>query len=234
MDAIILAGGLGTRLREVVPDLPKPLALIGDKPFLDMLLSQLDGFKEISSIILSLGYQAEKFIALYSGRSKVLFSVEKSPLGTGGGLREALEQSVSEDVLVLNGDSYLDFSFAKLWKKYKDCGADLVIACQRAENCARYGDIQFDSQDQRIRAFTEKTEITSPGWINAGVYLMKRALLLPYERGISLSLEKDIFPELLEKSVFGYLSTGFFIDIGTKETYLQAEELLAGVGRDAR
>ena len=234
MDAIILAGGLGTRLRKVVPDLPKPLAPIGGRPFLDILLAQLGSFEEISSVVLSVGYQAEKIITAYSERKNVAFSVENAPLGTGGGLREALEQCQSEEVLVLNGDSYLDFSLAKLLKKYKNGSADLMIACRRVEDCSRYGHIQFDQESHRIWAFEEKTEQACPGWINAGVYLMKRNLLLDYSRGTPLSLEKDILPKLLEKQVFGYLSSGLFIDIGTEETYLQAEKMLIGVGRDGK
>lgn len=229
MDAIILAGGLGRRLRKAVPRLPKPLAPIGKRPFLDILLAQLAGFKEISSIILSVGYQADKIINAYRGRKGVTFSVENKPLGTGGGVREALEQCASEEVLVLNGDSYLAFSFAKLLQKYKNSEAEMVIACRKVEDCRRYGHIRFDPKSHRIWAFEEKIKHPSSGWINAGVYLMKRSLLLSYERGAVLSLEKDILPKLLERRIFSYLSTALFIDIGTEETYVQAQKLLVGV-----
>lgn len=214
-DCIILAGGLGTRLKETVPDLPKPLAPIRGRPFLDILLSQLQPLP-LKKIILAIGYKAEHIQAYY--KDTVQFSIEEQPLGTAGALFQALKKTTTPYVLVLNGDSYLEFSFPDMQKP----GADLVIACIERENGSRFGQIAVD-QEGRIRAFTEKSSCTS-GLVNGGIYWMRRDLLQDFPH--AFSLEKEVFPAILDRQVFASICRGKFIDIGTKESFFEAQKIL--------
>lgn len=218
IDVIILAGGLGTRLRDTVPDLPKPLAPINGRPFLDILLNQIKPLP-ISKTILAIGYRATQIIDYYKS-SSLEFSIEDTPLGTGGALKKALEKSVAPYLLVMNGDSYLDFSLQALLQK----NADLVIACREVENASRYGKIKIEANG-RISSFSEKSPIQEKGIINGGIYLMKRNLLDAFE-GV-FSLEQDVFPKILEKDVYATLCHGKFIDIGTKDSFFEAQTLLS-------
>jgi D-glycero-alpha-D-manno-heptose 1-phosphate guanylyltransferase len=217
IESIILAGGLGTRLRECVPDLPKPLAPINGTPFLDILLKQMRTFP-VSSIVLAVGYKAEHIQDHYKGHS-LIFSVEDKPLGTGGALKKALALTTSDHVLVLNGDSFLDIDFAAFWQQHQETRADLTLACLKMEDAGRYGSVSFEEDTGRIRSFTEPSS-----WINGGVYLMQRDLLKAFPD--SFSLEKEAFPALLHKNLYGFPCEGTFIDIGTKSSFCEAQQLL--------
>ena len=234
MDAVILAGGLGSRLKEVISDLPKPLAPIQDKPFLDILLAQLDTFEMISKVILAVGYRADQVISYYEKRPQITFSIESSPLGTGGALKKALEGVSSEDVLVCNGDSFLDYSLAEMWERYRIADADIMMACREVEEASRYGQVDFDVESGRIVGFQEKSTEKLKGWINGGVYLMKRDILCDFPSDRPFSLEQEVFPKVLKKRMFGYPTAGLFIDIGTRESYSQAQEILKGIYAEQR
>lgn len=220
MDIIILAGGLGTRLREVVSDVPKPLAPINGKPFLDILLHQLHQFTQKAQLILSVGYKKEAFKTRYP---HCLFSEEETPLGTGGALKKALTFAKTSDVLVLNGDSYFNVDLAEMVRNHRENGAEITMACRKVDDISRYGAVDFDPE-KRLKAFIEKEASKLPGWINGGIYLMKKNLLDPFPN-TPFSLEKEGFPNLLQKRFFTYPASGIFIDIGTKESYYQAQEL---------
>lgn len=225
MEAIILAGGLGTRLQEVISNVPKPLAPINAVPFLDILLEQLYSFKTISKVILAIGYKGDLIIDYYSKKKAPLpleFSIETTPLGTGGALRKALTKTTGEIIFALNGDSYLDLPFALFLDHHQKKEADLTLACTTVSEGSRYGGLRFDDSF-RIYSFVEKT--FSP-WINGGVYLLTRSLLDTYEIETPFSLEQSLFPSLLKKKVFAYPCGGKFIDIGTKESYFEAQNLL--------
>lgn len=234
MDAVILAGGLGSRLKEVVSDLPKPLAPIHDKPFLDILLAQLDAFEMVSKVILAVGYRADQVVSYYEKRPNITFSIESSPLGTGGALKKALDSVSSEDVLVCNGDSFLDYSLAEMWQHYRAADADITMACRKVEEASRYGQVDFDEERGRILGFQEKSSEKLEGWINGGVYLMKRDILRDFPSNHPFSLEQELFPKLLKKRMFSYPVAGLFIDIGTKESYFQAQEILTGIYAEER
>ncbi len=222
MDAIILAGGLGKRLRDTVSDVPKPLAPINGKPFLDLLLSQVSPHTE--RVILAVGYKSEQIKTHYP---ELLISEEKSPLGTGGALKQALALAKGAAVLAMNGDSYFGIEIDKLIAFHQEKEADLTIACREEDDVSRYGSIFFD-ESSRITAFHEKEEGSERGWINGGVYVMHQDLLDAFPCG-AFSLEQEAFPSLLNKKVFAYPSAGKFIDIGTKESYLQAQGYLCDV-----
>lgn len=226
MESVILAGGLGTRLQEVISSAPKPLAPINGIPFLDMLLEKLSLCKELSKVVLALGYKADQIVKRYSAHTfpfTLAFSCEHEPLGTGGALKLALEQISAQEILCLNGDTYLDISLEAFLAFHRENSADFSLACCHVDDAARYGSIRMD-ETRRILSFNEKQ--AGSGWINAGVYLLHPALLSASSR--IFSLEKELFPALLSKRVFGYPCKGLFIDIGTKQSYFEAQELLYG------
>ncbi len=228
MDAIILAGGLGTRLRSVVPDHPKPLAPVGGRPFLDILLEQLAGFPEIRNVVLAVGYRAEAFHNRYFGNRRfgfeIHFSTEQTPLGTGGALLRALEQTATDDVLVLNGDSYVEFDLAELKRTYVDNHASIAMIVREVEDAGRYGSVDFEAVTAKVLGFREKAGTAVPGYINAGVYLIRRASL-PADAGVPMSFEREILPAMLG-DVRAIAVRGKFIDIGIPETYALAGSYL--------
>lgn len=224
MDAIILAGGLGKRLRDTVSDVPKPLAPIQGKPFLDILLAQLD--KRVERVILAIGYQSEK-IKEYYRNTPLIFSEEDVPLGTGGALKQALQLAYSSPVFVMNGDSYFDVDLEGMLKFHNTSQAHLTLSCREVEDVSRYGTISFD-ENQRIFAFREKDAESGKGLINGGIYVMDKNLLDSFP-DTPFSLEQEGFPHLLKNRVFAYPSTGKFIDIGTRDSYYQAQEILCNV-----
>lgn len=229
MDALIFAGGLGTRLRAVVSHLPKPLAPIRGRPFLDYLLQQLSSISSLNRVILALGYKAEAIRDYYKDHTypfELVFIEEKEPLGTGGALKNALPAMQSETLLVLNGDSYLEFSFENLAKTFHAQKADIVMVGIAVADASRYGRLNREEASGRLKQFLEKNADESPGIINGGIYLMKRALLEELPQKQAFSLEKEVFPSWIEKRFFVHETKGLFIDIGTPESFLQAQTLL--------
>jgi D-glycero-alpha-D-manno-heptose 1-phosphate guanylyltransferase len=226
VDCIVLAGGLGTRLRATVPDRPKPLALINGVPFLDILLKRLQGMHKA---VLAVGYRAQQIVEHYQQHPPLVpveFSLEDSPLGTGGAVKRALAQTHSEHVLVLNGDSLLEVDLALLLHAHHERQADLTIACIAARDACRFGRLVLEPKSQRVLQFQEKSPDAAPGLINGGVYVMRRDLLSPLPLGDQFSLERDAFPMLVSKRIFGHVCDGLFIDIGTASSFKEAQTLL--------
>lgn len=227
ISALILAGGLGTRLAQTVPYLPKALAPIQGIPFLQILLRQLQRANLFSKVILALGHKSsfiEHFLCSTSFPFPIEISIEPSPLGTGGAIFHALEKIDSDLFLTMNGDSYFDLSFSSFLHFHQAKQAAISIACTEIEDAARYGSIEMDTS-QRILNFSEKSASSRKGWISTGIYLLQKSLFtnLPH---VPCSLEKDLFPRFLEKGLFGYSHRGTFIDIGTHHSYMQAQETL--------
>ncbi len=231
-DSIILAGGLGTRLRGVVPELPKVLAPVNNKPFLDIILSYLSKWECIEKVVIAVGYMADKVIERYKDTSKynfkIFFSVEEELLGTGGAIKNALLQTETDNVLVLNGDSYVETDLSDLAKKHMETSVSMTIVLREVENASRYGRVKLNS-DNRIVCFEEKIPECSKGYINAGMYLIKRELFDDVRDNNVISLEKELLPEFIKDGVFGYISRGKFIDIGIPETYKIADKYLKEV-----
>ena len=228
---VILAGGLGTRLHTTVPDRPKVLAEILGRPFLTFLLDQLT-CAGASEVVLCTGYMGdmvrEKLGDVYNSLS-ITYSREGKPLGTGGALRLALPRLKSEIVMVMNGDSYInaDLNAFLEWFFEKDPAAALILT--KVPDTSRYGRV-VAAGDGRIKRFEEKGGNTGPGWINAGIYILKRLLVESIVPEIRFSLEREFFPEIVEKGLYGFPFSGEFIDIGTRESYLLAEEFFSKVG----
>lgn len=222
--AAILAGGLGTRLRSVVPDRPKVLAEVHGRPFLSYLLDRL-GTAGIRRVVLLTGHRARQvrdtFGDTYNGIN-LAYSEEPAPLGTAGAIRHALPLLTSDPVLVLNGDSFCDadLSLFFFWHSAQDRRGSLLLA--DVEDAARFGRVAI-GEDERIVHFEEKDGRAEPGLINAGVYILSRGLIESIPVGTPTSVEREIFPSWISDGLHGYRVRGRFIDIGTPESYAAAE-----------
>jgi D-glycero-alpha-D-manno-heptose 1-phosphate guanylyltransferase len=223
MQAIILAGGFGSRLRSEVSDVAKPMAPIGDRPFLEILLLKLAS-QNIRHVVLSVGYLADSikdyFGSHFSGMS-ISYCLESYPLGTGGAIKTCLEDSPSELSLVLNGDSFLDFNLTSMLAFYNK-HSSLVLAGKFMDDISRYGAMVTD-ENKRLIAFKEKGEV-SPGLINAGCYLIGQDLFHSYKLPTSFSFESDFLsPNLFMLNAHVFCCDGQFIDIGIPEDFKRAQ-----------
>jgi NDP-sugar pyrophosphorylase family protein len=225
--AILLVGGLGTRLRSAVPSLPKAMASVGDRPFLELLVRQL-GAQGIRRLVMCTGYLAEQIEDEFQDGSDlggtIEYSRESVPLGTAGALKLAQRYVQQEsEFLVLNGDSFLETDFNELIDFHRKHGGLATIAVVPVQNASRYGTVQVGA-DSRVLGFAEKTGSSAPGIINAGVYVFGSALLAQIPEGPA-SLEREIIPRLLGQGVYALQRQGLFIDIGTPDDYARAREM---------
>jgi D-glycero-alpha-D-manno-heptose 1-phosphate guanylyltransferase len=225
--AILLVGGLGTRLRSVLPSTPKVLASVGEGAFLELLVRQLRS-QGVRHLVMCTGYLGEQIENEFgNGRAwdvAIEYSKEQQPLGTAGAVK--LAQRYLRDVpefLVMNGDSFLEIDFRSLMNFHRGHGALATIAALRVEDASRYGTLHVDATG-RVRGFAEKTASDVPGLVNGGVYVFNHAVLqhIPEEPA---SLERDVFPQLLDQGVYALEQHGMFIDIGTPATYERAQQL---------
>ncbi len=235
VNALILAGGLGTRLRSAVPDRPKVLAEVRGRPFLSYLLDRLHSFG-ITRTVLCTGYLGERIREAYgdtyaacrggAGLDRVMrlvHSREESPLGTAGAIRHALPFIASDPVLVINGDSFHDADLRLFLARYRARGAKAGVLLAGVPDTSRYGRVETND-DETVSAFVEKGGDSGPGWINAGIYIIGRDLVAQVPAGTAVSLEKEVFPGWIGHGLYGFRSEGRFIDIGTPESYREAEE----------
>ena len=225
MEAIVLAGGFGTRLRQVVADVPKPMAPIAGRPFLEILLGSL-ARKGFARVVLSLGFMAEKisdhFGARFAGMD-VAYVVEDAPLGTGGAIRLALEACTQDHVFVFNGDTYLDLEVQSLEQRWQAKRHQVVVGRQ-VPDTTRYGRLVVDGGC--ITGFAEKG-ISGPGLINAGCYVLAADALARFPLNQPFSIETDyLVPEVTCGTVDVFVTEGMFIDIGIPEDYARAQTLL--------
>jgi D-glycero-alpha-D-manno-heptose 1-phosphate guanylyltransferase len=221
-EAIILSGGLGTRLRSVIPDLPKTMALIENLPFLSYLLEQL--FRsEFERVVLATGYRSdaiESFFGSYYKEINLVYSIEEEPLGTGGAILKAADSVDSENFFILNGDTFFDVDFGGMEKKFKTDHSGLMIALKPMKNFERYGVVLVDGE--KIVSFKEK-KFCETGLINGGTYLGSKKWLKEQATGMIFSLEKEILEKKVKTEKIGYfISEGYFIDIGVPEDYFKA------------
>jgi D-glycero-alpha-D-manno-heptose 1-phosphate guanylyltransferase len=227
MKAVLLVGGLGTRLRSVVPSTPKPLAAVGGKSFLELLVRQLRN-QGITNLVMCTGYLGEQVHSEFGdGRLwdvAIEYSQERGPLGTAGAVK--LAQAHLRDVpefLVMNGDSFLEVDFDQLTQFHREHGGLVSMAVLEVGNAARYGTVQMEAQG-RVIGFSEKTGCEASGVVNGGVYVFDRAVLEYIPEGPA-SLERDVFPRILHRGVYALKQQGMFIDIGTPEDYERAQQL---------
>jgi D-glycero-alpha-D-manno-heptose 1-phosphate guanylyltransferase len=233
--AILLVGGMGTRLRAVVPSAPKPLARVGDRPFLELLVRQLAN-QGVRHLVMSTGYLADQIESEFGdGRGldvKIEYSREPQPLGTAGAVKfaEAFVKDAPEFV-VMNGDSFMEVDFSELLRFHRSHNAVVSMAVRRVENAQRYGTVEMNAEG-RVTGFAEKAAVERPGVVNAGIYVFNREVLDAIPQGPS-SLEKDVFPRMLERGVFALQQQGMFIDIGTPEDYARAQVIFDGLSEAA-
>ncbi|MCB9018188.1 MAG: NTP transferase domain-containing protein [Prevotellaceae bacterium] len=229
MDAIILAGGLGTRLRSVVSEVPKCMAPVCGKPFLFYLLSYLNNYKEIEKVILSVGYLKEHIydwihdnLSLFE--FQIDYAVEDMPLGTGGGIKLALSKTEAENVLILNGDTFFDVDISELYRENKTMASNaaLSVALKKMENFDRYGSVTTDGAT--IISFNEKKHCES-GLINGGIYIINQKNLDLNIYPEKFSFEKEVLEKLSQQQkIAGFEQNRYFIDIGIPEDYAKANE----------
>jgi len=224
-EAIVLAGGKGTRLRPVVSDVPKPLATVAGRPFLAFLL---DGLAEngIRRCVLATGYLSEMIedaVGGYWRGMEIAYSVEEQPLGTGGAVAKAAMMLAGKSAHILNGDTYLVYSPLQLEARTVEAGTEAGIALANVDDVARYGAVIV--RDSRIEAFQEKGA-AGPGLINAGSYFFTEAGLSGLERHRApFSLERDILMPLAQRrQIVAFDDTDSFIDIGVPEDYARAQK----------
>jgi D-glycero-alpha-D-manno-heptose 1-phosphate guanylyltransferase len=226
MEAIVLAGGFGTRLQQVVADVPKPMAPICGRPFLEILLESL-AKKGFSRVVLSLGFMAEKVSGYFGSRFENLelaYVVEDAPLGTGGATRLATSFCSRDHVFVFNGDTYLDLEVESLEQQWQATKHPIVVARQVSDT-TRYGRLVVNGG--RITSLVEKG-IAGPGLINAGCYVLATDALARFAPNQPFSIETDyLVPEVARATVGVFVTEGMFIDIGVPEDYARAQTLLA-------
>ena len=226
--AFILCGGLGTRLRSVVSDVPKSMARIGTRPFLEIQLLQLRS-QGLSRVVLGTGYLGEQVESYFGdGRRiglEIAYSREPEPLGTGGAIRLALGR-LSSPALILNGDSYCQCDLAALAALSDQRGADFVMAVREVADASRYGRVRVEGAD-RLAGFEEKGGAEQPGLINTGIYLCNRDIVAGIPAGRPVSFERETIPSALARPCHVFRTSGIFIDIGVPDDYQRAQALLA-------
>lgn len=225
MEAIILAGGFGTRLKNVVKDVPKPMAPVNDKPFLSYILEYLKKY-HVERIVLCTGYLSEKIEEFYGSEFagiKIDYSVEKEPLGTGGAIKRALKLCSDDTVFVLNGDTFFDVDLIQLKTAHINQNADLTLSLKPMSNFDRYGIVNID-QNGQLTGFEEK-KYREFGNINGGVYALRRNIFDDTALPEKFSLETDFFEDYLSSKNFaGFISDTYFIDIGIPDDYYKAQQ----------
>jgi NDP-sugar pyrophosphorylase family protein len=219
MNAIILAGGEGIRLRQTVRDIPKPMAPIAGKPFLEFLIDHLISW-DIKRIVLSTGYKGDFGCGKRWG-IEIIYSHESTLLGTGGALKEAVTFMNDHQFLVINGDSFVDLDISRLLSFHLTRHATVTMSLVHVADTSRYGRVEVDGEG-KVKAFHEKG-VNSRGTINGGVYIMNRDIRHSIPPG-KASLEKDVFPLLCDKELYGVEVKGYFIDIGSPKEYLELNE----------
>ena len=221
-EAIILVGGLGTRLRGVVDDVPKPLAPVQGRPFLAWLLDQL-AEQGLRRVVLAAGYKAEIVRASVGDHWRgmaVDYMIEAQPLGTGGAIVQARRLIEGEDTFVLNGDTYLELDYARFAAAMRVQHAGLGMALAQVPDVSRYGAVHI--ANERVTGFSEKGG-SGPGWINAGVYWVPRSLSMPAATQ-AFSFEDSVLREAAQQdTLHACTATDAFIDIGVPEDFQRAQ-----------
>lgn len=229
MEAIVLAGGFGTRLQKVVNDRPKSMALINQRPFLEYLFDYLIS-QGVEKVVLSVGYKHEIISDHFGAEYKKLsiqYAVETEPLGTGGGIRLALWKIEGLHALVMNGDSIFKLNYKDLMAFHFKKKAEATIALRKMDDTGRYGRVKLNRAG-RISGFEEKGSGSIPGFINGGVYVIEKYFLMEPEFRGRFSMEKDCFEKYFPHSkLYGFPSDGYFLDIGIPDDYLKAQHEFA-------
>ena len=226
-EAIILAGGLGTRLRSVVSNLPKCMAPVAGKPFLHYIIAYLQK-QGVDKFIFSLGYKHELIVDYISKQYPLLlvqYSIEKEPLGTGGAIKTACEKATEKNVLILNGDTLFSIDINKLAAFHIQHAAHCTLSLKPMRQFDRYGVVELN-KDQSIASFKEK-QFYETGLINGGVYALQTKKFLEEPLPEKFSFEKDYLEDYVgQRKMYGLVQDEYFIDIGIPEDYERAKNEL--------
>jgi len=228
VQAIVLVGGEGTRLRPLTADVPKPAVTLVDRPFLAYAIEWLAAHG-VDEVVLACGFLPEVLRRALAGEEEragvtITYVAEPEPLGTAGAIRfaaEALGERLEDRFFALNGDVLADLDLSALWRAHKSRGAQATIGVHPVDDSSAYGLVTCDEAEQ-VLEFAEKTGERVPGQINAGAYVLERSVLDLIPAGKAVSIEREVFPRLVGGGLCGTLLDGYWMDIGTPERYLQA------------
>jgi len=227
-EAIVLAGGLGTRLQTVLPGIPKCMAPVNGKPFLTYILDYLIS-QNINKVILSVGYRNDQIIKYFGDNYlsiTIKYAIENEPLGTGGTVKFAFDHCIQDQVFVINGDTYFLPDMQLMEKQHIQSKADITIAVKHMPETARYGLVHTDVNG-RITDFREKEPNSANGWINGGIYLVDRSIFDNFPNK-KFSLEKDIFRVSCSSfKIMAFQTEAEFLDMGIPEDYTKAQSMIA-------
>jgi mannose-1-phosphate guanylyltransferase len=234
MQAIVLVGGEGTRLRPLTSDVPKPAVTLVDRPFLAYAIEWLAAHG-VTEVVLACGFLPDVLREAMEGHEpeevRVTYVAEPEPLGTAGAIRfaaDALGDRLEDRFFALNGDVLADLDLSALLRSHAERGASATLGLHPVEDSAAYGLVRCDGAG-RVLEFTEKTGEAVPGEINAGTYVLERSVLDLIPAGQAVSIEREVFPRLVGEGLCGLLLDGYWMDIGTPERYLQASwDILEG------
>jgi len=232
-EAIVLAGGLGTRLQTILPGIPKCMAPVNGKPFLTYVLDYLIS-QGINKVILSVGYRKDHIIN-YFGENyfsiTIKYAIETEPLGTGGAVKLSFNQCLHNQVFILNGDTFFVPDLQEMEKLHSQSKADITIAVKHVPESGRYGMVQTDGNG-RITDFSEKVPILQSGWINGGIYLINRSVFDNFPEQ-QFSLENDVFKVFCSRiKMQAFQTDAVFLDIGIPEDYEKAQTMITIQGNE--
>lgn len=235
MQAIVLVGGEGTRLRPLTENVPKPALRLVDRPFLAYMIEWLAGHG-VTEVVLACGFLPDVLEAALAGEEeragvRIRYVAEPEPLGTAGAIRfaaDALGEDLGDRFLALNGDVLTDLDLSALLRAHDGWGAAATIGLHPVEDSSAFGLVQSDDGGA-VLEFLEKTGERRPGEVNAGMYVLERSVLDLIAPGANVSIEREVFPRLVGDGLHGLLLDGYWVDIGTPERYLQASwDILEG------
>ena len=235
MQAIVLVGGQGTRLRPLTESVPKPALTLVDRPFLAYMIEWLAGHG-VTEVVLACGFLPDVLREALAGEeeragTRIRYVVEPEPLGTAGAIRfaaDALGGQLDDRFLALNGDVLTDLDLSALLRAHAERAAGATIALHPVEDSSAFG-LVHSGEEGEVLAFLEKTGEAAPGEVNAGMYALERSVLDLIPPGENVSIERDVFPRLVGEGLHGLLLDGYWMDIGTPERYLQASwDILEG------
>ena len=228
VSAVILAGGLGTRLRAAVADRPKGLAVVAGRSFLSYVLDQVAD-AGVREVVLCTGHLADQIEAAFGRQYRgmeIRYSRERSPLGTGGALRLALPRATGRTLLVMNGDSFCRADLGAFLSAYRQYRNEPTLLLVEVADARRFGRVVCDDAGRVVR-FAEKGEESGGGWVNAGIYLLQKSMAEDIPSGQPVSLEREVFPAWIGQGLRGHRTESPFLDIGTPESYAAAEAFFA-------
>jgi mannose-1-phosphate guanylyltransferase len=234
VQALILAGGVGTRLRPLTVRVPKPVVTLVDRPFIAFMLEWLRGHG-IDEVVLSCGFLADSVHEVLGDGSRygvrLHYMAEPEPLGTGGALKYA-EELLGERFVVCNGDILTDLDLGAQIDQHESTGAVATLALARVEDPSAYGLVKLEG-DRRVNAFIEKPagdDGAEEPLISAGAYVLDRSVLDLIPAGRPVSIEREIWPRLIGNGMYGYVGSGYWLDIGSPDKYMQGSfDLIEGL-----